>query len=225
MLNWFTVRTSLVCALLTAPAFAQTIEKKSLSLDGAKAILAACEAEATKLKAGGAIAVVDDGGNLIAVHRIDGTFAAASNVSIGKARTAAMFRKPTSAFEQIIRDGRTPMLALHDFTPLQGGVPIIIDGQVVGAVGMSGAASAQQDEEIAKIGVAAVTTKTAAATESADIPPASDVAAKSPGLPAQPAAKPANESNSETPSQGVVVRKPHGGMTLVTTRTAKENSR
>ena len=102
------------------------------------------------------IAVVDDGGNLMALERLDGTFAAGANISIGKARTAALFKKPTAFFEDIIRKGRTPMVALNDFTPLQGGVPIVVGDQVVGAVGVSGAASAQQDEEMAMAGAAAV---------------------------------------------------------------------
>jgi len=137
----------------TAVTQSQVAAKKTLTLDGAKQVIGAAVAEAKRLKApGGAIAVVDDGGNLIAVERIDNTFAAGSLISIGKARTAAIFKKPTSFFEKIIREGRTPMVALNDFTPLQGGVPIEIDGQVVGAIGVSGAASAQQDEDLAIAG-------------------------------------------------------------------------
>ena len=86
----------------------------------------------------------------------DGTFAAGARISIGKARTAALFKKPTSVFEDIIKNGRTAMVALEDFTPLQGGVPIEVDGKVVGAIGVSGAASQQRDEEVAKAGAAAV---------------------------------------------------------------------
>ena len=113
-------------------------------------------AQAHKNHAGGVIAVVDDGGNLMALERVDGTFAAGANISIGKARTAALFQKPTRVFEDIIGKGRTAMVALNDFTPLQGGVPITVDGQIVGAVGVSGAASAQQDEELAMAAAAAV---------------------------------------------------------------------
>jgi glc operon protein GlcG len=68
-----------------------------------------------------------------------------------------MFKRPTRVFEEIIKNGRTAMVALPDFTPLQGGIPIVIDGQVVGGVGVSGAASAQQDEELALAGAAALT--------------------------------------------------------------------
>ncbi len=90
----------------------------------------------------------------MALERLDGTFAAGANISIGKARTAVLFKRPTKAFEDIIKSGRTAMVALPDayFTPLQGGVPITIDGQIVGGVGVSGASSAQQDEELAMAG-------------------------------------------------------------------------
>jgi glc operon protein GlcG len=134
---------------------AQIAEKKTLTLDGAKRVIAAAVAEAKKVNApSGVIAVVDDGGNLMALERLDGTFAAGANISIGKARTAALFKRPTKVFEEIIKNGRTAMVALPDsfFTPLQGGIPIVIDEQIVGAVGVSGAASAQQDEDLAVAG-------------------------------------------------------------------------
>src|SRR3954465_15836790 len=135
---------------------AQVAEKKTLTLDGAEKVIAAAKTEAKRLNApGGVIAVVDDGGNLMALARLDGTFAAGANISIGKARTSALFKKPTKVFEDIIKNGRTSMVALNDFTPLQGGVPILIDDQIVGAVGVSGAASAQQDEELAIAGAEA----------------------------------------------------------------------
>ncbi len=139
---------------------AQIADKKSLTLEGARRVISAAKTEASRLKSpGGVIAVVDDGGNLIALERIDGTFAAGANISIGKARTAALFRRPTKVFEDIINKGRTAMTALPDtfFTPLQGGIPITVDGQIVGGVGVSGAASAQQDEELAIAGANALT--------------------------------------------------------------------
>ncbi|HEY0730724.1 MAG TPA: heme-binding protein, partial [Pyrinomonadaceae bacterium] len=143
--------------LLSATLFAnaQTVEKKALTIEGAKKVIAGAVAYAKKHNApGGVIAVVDDGGHLMALERLDGTFAAGADVSIGKARTAALFKRPTKVFEDTIKNGRTSMVALSDayFTPLQGGVPITIDGQVVGGVGVSGAASAQQDEEMATAG-------------------------------------------------------------------------
>ena len=138
-------------------AGAQVVEKKALTLEGAKKVIAAAEAEALKNRVGCNVAVVDDGGNLIAFHRIDPTFPAGARVSIGKARTAALFRQPTKNFEDVITEkGRTSMIALDDFTPLQGGVPIIVGGQIVGAVGVSGASSADQDEQFARAGAAAL---------------------------------------------------------------------
>jgi glc operon protein GlcG len=143
-------------------AGAQTTEKRTLTLDGAERVIEAAKAAARSRNAPGAvIAVADDGGNLLALARLDGTFAAGSLVSAGKAKTAALFKKPTAAFEALINEGRTAMAALPpfpDFTPLQGGVPIVVDGQVVGAIGVSGAASAAQDEEIAMAGAAALET-------------------------------------------------------------------
>src|SRR5258706_2165059 len=138
-------------------ARAQVLEKKSLAIEGAKKVIAAAVAEAKRLNApGGVIAVVDDGGNLMALERLDGTFAAGANISVGRAGPAEIFKRPTKAFEDIIKNGRTAMVALNDFTPLQGGVPIMLDGEVVGAIGVSGATSAQQDEEIALVGASAV---------------------------------------------------------------------
>src|SRR5215211_2099402 len=143
--------------VLSAAVFtnAQTVDKKALTIEGAKKVIAGAVAYARKSNApGGVIAVVDEGGHLMALERLDGTFAAGANISIGKARTAALFKRPTKAFEDIIKNGRTALVALPDayFTPLQGGVPITVDGQIVGGVGVSGAASAQQDEEIAIAG-------------------------------------------------------------------------
>lgn len=147
----------LASLVLYSAAHAQTAEKKGLTLEGAKKAIAAAIAEAkSKNSPGAAIAVVDEGGNLVAVERLDNTFAAGALISIGKARTAALFRRPTKTFEDIINKGRTAMATLNDFTPLQGGVPIAIDGQVVGAIGVSGAASAQQDEELAIAGANAL---------------------------------------------------------------------
>ena len=93
----------------------------------------------------------------MALERLDGTFAAGANISIGKARTAVLFQKPTKVFEDIINKGRTAMAALPDsfFTPLQGGIPVVLDGQIIGGVGVSGASSAAQDEELAIAGAEA----------------------------------------------------------------------
>jgi len=154
---------SIVIVAVGAIAFvsnsnAQIVEKKSLTLEGARTVITGAKLYASKNNApGGVIAVVDEGGNTVALERLDGTFSAGANISLGKAKTAVMFKRPTKFFEDVIKNGRTAMVALPDFTPLQGGVPILVDGQVVGGVGVSGAASAQQDEELAIAGAAALT--------------------------------------------------------------------
>src|SRR5512146_432406 len=151
-------RTGLMVMILSLAAFAgaQTTEKKTLSLQGAERVIAAAKTEAKRLQApDGVVAVVDDGGNLMALERLDGTFSAGANISIGKAKTAVMFKKPTRFFEELINSsgkGRTVMTALENFTPLIGGIPITVDGQIVGGVGVSGAASADQDEQLAIAG-------------------------------------------------------------------------
>ena len=157
-------------ALATVTA-AQTADKKTLTLKGAEAVIAAAKTEAQKLNApGGVIAVVDDGGNLMALERLDGTFSAGANISIGKARTAVMFKKPTRFFEELINSngkGRTVMTALDNFTPLIGGIPITLDGQIVGGVGVSGAATADQDEKLAIAGASAFSAGSSAANDPA----------------------------------------------------------
>lgn len=145
-------------SIFSISGFSQVAEKKSLTLEGARTVIAGAKEYARKNNApGGVIAVVDDGGNLIALERLDGTFTAGANISIGKAKTAVMFKRPTKVFEDIIKNGRTSMVALPDFTPLQGGVPIMIDGHIIGGVGVSGASSAQQDEELAIAGAETLT--------------------------------------------------------------------
>ncbi len=152
-----TVTAILAISVLGATSHAQVVEKKSLNLDGAKKAIAAAVDYAKKNNApGGVIAVVDEGGNLMALERLDGTFAMGATISVGKARTAVLFKKPTRFFEELINKGRTAMTAVDGFTPLIGGIPIIVDGQVVGGIGVSGAASANQDEELALAGANAV---------------------------------------------------------------------
>jgi glc operon protein GlcG len=132
-----------------------TIEKKVLSLDAARRVIAAAEAEARARSLGVVIVVVDDAGTIIQLSRMDGAQVASVNVGIGKARTAAIYRRPSRVFEEQISNGRVAALALADATPLQGGVPILVDGQIVGAVGVSGD-SPQADEEIAMAGAKAL---------------------------------------------------------------------
>ena len=130
---------------------AQLPTKQVLTLDAAKKIAAAAEVEARKRGATVVIAVVDDGGYLLVLERLDDTQVASVDVGIAKARTAAIFRRPSKVFEDQVKNGRVAALALPGAVALQGGVPIIIDGKVVGAIGVSGN-SPQEDEEIAKVG-------------------------------------------------------------------------
>lgn len=136
-------------------ASAQLYNKKVLSLDAAKRIATAAEADAKAKGARVVIAVVDEGGNLILLQRLDDTQVASVEVGIGKARTAAIFRRPSRVFEEQVKNGRIAALGLPGATPLQGGIPIIVDGSVIGAIGVSGE-TPQQDEDIALAGAAAV---------------------------------------------------------------------
>jgi glc operon protein GlcG len=101
------------------------------------------------------VAVVDDGGHVVYLSRLNDTQVASVEVGIGKARTAAIFRRPSKVFEDQIREGRVAALALPGATPLQGGIPLVLDGAVIGAIGVSGN-TPQEDEDIAKAGAAAL---------------------------------------------------------------------
>jgi glc operon protein GlcG len=141
--------------ILTGPVLAQAqlIEKTALTLDGAKKIAAVAEAKAKAEGARVVIAVVDEGGSLLLLERLDDTQVASVNVGIDKARTAAIYRRPSKVFEDQVKNGRVSALALHGAVALQGGVPIIVDGKVIGAVGVSGE-TPSQDEDIAIAGAA-----------------------------------------------------------------------
>lgn len=143
-----------VAASATAPASTPGMATPRPDADmAARIVFKAALCEARKQGAGGAVAVVDAGGHLLLAERLDGTFPNAARISMGKARTAALFQRPTKVFEDLVNGGRVSMTALEDFTPLQGGHPFRVDGKVVGAVGVSGAASAAADEAIAVAGV------------------------------------------------------------------------
>ncbi|HSC77003.1 MAG TPA: heme-binding protein [Candidatus Acidoferrales bacterium] len=136
-------------------AMAELPTKQVLTLDAAKKIVAAAEAEAKKRGSTVVIVVVDDGGHVLLLERLDDTQVASVEVGIGKARTAAIFRRPSKVFEDQVREGRVAALALPGATPLQGGVPLILNGKVIGAIGVSGN-TPQEDEDIAKVGAAAL---------------------------------------------------------------------
>jgi glc operon protein GlcG len=131
----------------------QTSSKRVISLAAADKIAAAAEAEARKRGSTVVIVVVDDGGYPILLRRLDDTQVASVDVGIGKARTAAIFRRPSKVFEDQVRNGRLAALALPGATPLQGGVPLTFDGKVIGAIGVSGN-TPQEDEDIAMAGAA-----------------------------------------------------------------------
>src|SRR6266566_8864335 len=136
---------------------AQLPTKQVLTLEAAKKIAAAAEAEAKKRGATVVIAVVDDGGYLLVLERLDDTQVASVEVGIAKARTAAIFRRPSKVFEDQVREGRVAALGLPGAAPLQGGIPIVFEGKVIGAIGVSGN-TPQEDEDIAKVGAAALAT-------------------------------------------------------------------
>ncbi len=150
--------TLLAAALSLAPgsdASAQLLEAKVIGMDAARTMMAAAEAEATRNGWPVAIAIVDAAGALILFHKLDGTQAASIDIAIGKASTAARLRRPTKALEDAIASGRMALAAVDGILPLEGGVPIVVDGEVIGAIGVSGVTS-QQDAQVAEAGVAAL---------------------------------------------------------------------
>jgi uncharacterized protein GlcG (DUF336 family) len=129
--------------------------KKTLTLAAAKTIAAAAEAEAERNGWRVVIAIVDDGGHPIVLQRLDGTQAGSVAIAIGKAKTAILFKRPTKGLEDSINGGRFTFLNAPDVVPLEGGLPIIVDGDLVGAIGVSGVKSSQ-DVEIGQAGIDAL---------------------------------------------------------------------
>lgn len=129
--------------------------KEVLTLRAARSVADAAEAEALRRGATVVIAVVDDAGHLLVLHRLDDTQVASVEVGIAKARTAAIFRRPSKVFEDQVKNGRVAALGLPGAAPLQGGVPIVHRGKVIGAIGVSGN-TPQEDEDIAKVGASAL---------------------------------------------------------------------
>jgi len=128
--------------------------KPCLTLEDCKKIGAACEAEARKNNWNVVIVILDDGGHLLWLARMDGATPANAEIALGKARTAAVTRRSTKVWEDRISGGRLSMLAMP-VLPVQGGVPIMHEGQCVGAIGVSGVQS-HEDEQIANAGIAAL---------------------------------------------------------------------
>jgi uncharacterized protein GlcG (DUF336 family) len=126
-----------------------------ITLEGAKKMMTAAEAEARKNSWNVAIAIVDAGGNLILFQKIDGAQTASCNIAVAKARTAVNFKRPSKAMEELITGGRLGFLAVDGLLPLQGGLPVVWEGKVIGAVGVSGVKSSE-DEQIAEEAIAAL---------------------------------------------------------------------
>jgi len=162
---------ALVCAFALsagsafAPALAQQPSATPLppygpviTLDQAKRAMAAAELEAAKNSLQVAITILDSGGNLVMFHRFDNTQLSAVTVSEGKARTALQFKRPSKDLDDAIAAGGAGwrLLALKDITPIEGGMPVLVDGKIIGAIGVSGALSSQ-DAQVAKAGADALT--------------------------------------------------------------------
>jgi glc operon protein GlcG len=128
---------------------------KFITLEAAKKMVAAGEAEAMKNGWSVAITIVGANGELILFHKLDETQPGSIAVSQGKARTSAQFKRPTKAMEEMISGGKTAFLAVEGIVPIQGGLPVIAEGKVIGAIGVSGVTSAQ-DEQVAAAALAAL---------------------------------------------------------------------
>ena len=128
--------------------------RPSLTFDDCKKMAGACEAEARKNSWNVAIAILDDGGHLLWIARLDGATPANVEIAIGKGRTAAVTRRSTKTWEDRIAGGRLSMLGMP-VLPVQGGIPLVVEGTCVGAIGVSGVQS-HEDEQIASAGAAAL---------------------------------------------------------------------
>lgn len=134
----------LIAICSTGNSNCQFLDKKTVSLELAKKIAAACEAEAVKNKWTVVIAVVDDGGNLVYLERMDNAQLGSIKIATEKARTAIYFKRPTKSYEDRVMGGNNAILSLPNVLPFDGGIPLVVDGQYIGSVGVSGGSS-QQD--------------------------------------------------------------------------------
>jgi glc operon protein GlcG len=142
--------------LLWQSAAAQLLEKKALSLEAARKMAAAAEAEAERNHWRGVVAVVDDGGWIILLERMDhAALTAGVELAPGKARAAALYKKPSQELEEAINHGRYAAITARGFIEMQGGLPVVVDGEVIGGIGAS-FATPEEDEQVAKAGLAAL---------------------------------------------------------------------
>jgi len=161
------VLTGLVPGSVFAPAFAQQQPSAQptgtppygppITLDQAKRAMAAAELEAAKNSWQVAITILDSGGNMVMFHKVDNAQLSSIGASEGKARTALTFKRPSKALDDAIAAGGAGLrlLAVKDITPLEGGLPVLVDGKIIGSIGVSGALSSQ-DAQVAKAGVDAL---------------------------------------------------------------------
>ena len=159
------VRAGLALSVLAGTsALAQTAPARRLTLEDGRRIAAAAQAHARSNGWHVVVAVLDAGGHAILLERMDGTQTASVEVALAKARSAAAFRRPTREMADWVAGGNVGLLALPGLVPVEGGLPLVVDGETVGAVGVSGA-TAVQDGEVAKVGAAAVTSRRDSPTE------------------------------------------------------------
>jgi glc operon protein GlcG len=131
---------------------AQLADKKALTLQIAKQVAAAAEQAAVANHNHMFVLIVDDGGNLMYMERMDDAQLGSFNVALGKARSAVFFKRPTKMFEDaVVKNGYTPILKLPDAMPIEGGIPLIVDGHILGAIGVSGG-TPQEDGKSAQAG-------------------------------------------------------------------------
>jgi len=153
----------IICAVIVlgslaiaGTASAQLMDKKALTLEAAKKVAAAAEAEAKKNNWQMVIAIVDDGGHLVYLQRLDDTQYGSVGVATTKAQSAMAFKRPTKGMEDALAGGRMAILGIPGFIPSEGGVPLVMDGKIIGAVGVSGG-TAPQDGQVGRAGAAALT--------------------------------------------------------------------
>lgn len=152
-----TLSAALILLPLSIAMVAQQLPtKRTLTLEAARRMAAAAEAEARKNNWAVAIAIVDDGGNLLLFHRMDNAKLVTIDIATRKARTAVYFQGETKGLEEeVTKGGRTALLPIDGFMPLEGGIPLVVEGKVIGAIGVSGV-TGQQDAQCAKAGAAAL---------------------------------------------------------------------
>jgi uncharacterized protein GlcG (DUF336 family) len=148
--------TALAVVMLGAAILpAQLADKKGLTLEIAKQLAAVAEKEAANNKWTMVIAILDEGGNLLLLHRMDETQIGSVDVAVAKAKSAYLFKRPTKAFEDAVAGGRTAVIALPGAMPIEGGLPIEYNGRIIGAIGASGGTS-PQDGIVAKAAIDAL---------------------------------------------------------------------